>query len=82
MGIKNPAVDALIAAMLKARDRVDFTTAVRALDRVLMSGFYVLPLYNLPGQWIARSSEIAFPDKTSLAGALPETWWRVQKAAR
>jgi peptide/nickel transport system substrate-binding protein len=82
MGIKTPAVDALINAMLAARERVDFIGAVRALDRVLMSGFYVLPLYNLPGQWIARSSKIGWPAKTSLAGALPETWWRIPDGAR
>lgn len=82
MGIRSPAVDALIRAMLAARERADFVTAARALDRVLMSGFYVLPLYNLPGQWIARSSRIGWPEKTSLAGTLPETWWRIPDRAR
>lgn len=82
MGIKSPAVDAMISAAIAARERSDFVSAVRALDRVLMSGFYVLPLYNLPGQWIARSSRIGWPEKTSLAGALPETWWRNPDRAR
>ena len=56
-----------------ARD--DFVAAVRALDRVLMSGFYVVPLYYPPEQWVARWTKIAHPGRTSLFGYLPETWW-------
>jgi peptide/nickel transport system substrate-binding protein len=76
MGAKSPAIDAMIAALLKAREREDFVVAVRALDRVLMSGFYVVPLFHLPEQWVARWSTIAHPKETSLFGYLPETWWR------
>jgi peptide/nickel transport system substrate-binding protein len=76
MGAKNPAIDAMIAALLKARERQDFVAAVRALDRVLMSGFYLVPLFHLPEQWIARWTMIAHPKETSLFGYLPETWWR------
>jgi peptide/nickel transport system substrate-binding protein len=76
MGVKSPAVDAMIAALLKAHERDDFIAAVRALDRVLMSGFYVVPLYHLPAQWVARWTTIAHPPETSLFGYLPETWWR------
>lgn len=76
MGAKSPAIDAMIAAMLKARERDDFVVAVRALDRVLMSGFYLVPLYHLPEQWVARWSTIQHPAVTSLSGYLPETWWR------
>jgi peptide/nickel transport system substrate-binding protein len=76
MGVKSAAVDAMIAAMLRARERVDFVAAVRALDRVLMSGFYVVPLFHLPSQWVARWAYIQHPDMTSLSGYLPETWWR------
>lgn len=75
MGVKSPAADALIAAMLKARTREDFVAAVRALDRVLISGYYVVPLYHLPDQWVARWTRIAHPAATSLFGYLPETWW-------
>lgn len=76
MGAKSPAIDAMIAALLKAREREDFVAAVRALDRVLMSGFYVVPLYHLPEQWVARWAYIQHPSATSLSGFLPETWWR------
>jgi peptide/nickel transport system substrate-binding protein len=76
MGARDPAVDAMIAAMLEARERPEFVSAVRALDRVLMSGFYAIPLYNAPAQWIARWNRIERPSTTSLSGYLPETWWR------
>ena len=48
------AIDAMIAALLRARERADFVAAVRALDRVLISGCYVVPLFYLPEQWVAR----------------------------
>ncbi|MEI7806743.1 MAG: extracellular solute-binding protein [Hyphomicrobiales bacterium] len=76
MGIKSPAADAMIAAMLNAQSREDFVSAVRALDRVLLSGFYVVPLFHLPNQWVARWASIKHPAETSLYGYLPETWWR------
>ena len=76
MGMRSAAADAMIAARLKARGRDDFVDAVRALDRVLMSGIYVVPLFHLPAQWIARWAPIRHPDAISLSGYLPETWWR------
>jgi peptide/nickel transport system substrate-binding protein len=76
MGVRSKAIDAMIAAMLKASAREDFVAAVRALDRMLMSGFYVVPLFYLPDQWVARWAYIRRPDRTSLSGYLPEAWWR------
>ncbi|MFC0242865.1 extracellular solute-binding protein [Rhodopseudomonas telluris] len=75
MGVKDPAIDALIAQMIAARGRPDFVAAVRALDRVLTSGFYVIPLFNIQEQWIARWNRIERPQATALTGYLPETWW-------
>jgi peptide/nickel transport system substrate-binding protein len=76
MGVKSKAVDAMIAAMLAATARADFVAATRALDRVLLSGFYVVPLYFPPVQWVARWTRIEHPSRTSLFGYLPETWWQ------
>ena len=76
MGMRSAAADAMIAALLNARERDAFVAAVRALDRVLMSGIYVVPLYHLPTQWVARWSVVRHPSATSLSGYLPETWWR------
>jgi peptide/nickel transport system substrate-binding protein len=76
MGVKSPAIDAAIAALLQARERPEFVSMVRALDRILISGFYVVPLFHLPEQWVARASSIQHPAVTPLIGYLPETWWR------
>ncbi len=81
MGAKDPAIDALIAAMLEARAHPEFVSAVRALDRTLMSGFYAIPLYNAGEQWIARWNRIERPATTALSGYLPETWWRKPEAS-
>ncbi len=75
MGARSPATDAMIAALLRAREREEFVSAVRALDRTLISGFYVVPLFHLPEQWVARWARIEHPAATSLFGYLPETWW-------
>jgi peptide/nickel transport system substrate-binding protein len=75
MGARDPAVDAMIAALLEAREHTDFVSAVRALDRALISGFYTIPLFNVSEQWIARWNRIERPEATSLSGYLPETWW-------
>ena len=75
MGARDPAIDALIATLLEARERPPFVSAVRALDRTLMSGFYAIPLFNAGEQWIARWNRIERPAATSLTGYLPETWW-------
>jgi peptide/nickel transport system substrate-binding protein len=76
MGAKDPAIDATIAAMLEAREHPAFVSAVRALDRTLMSGFYAIPLFNVREQWIARWNRIERPAATALTGYLPETWWQ------
>jgi peptide/nickel transport system substrate-binding protein len=76
MGAKEPAIDALIAALLQAREHPAFVSAVRALDRTLMSGFYAIPLFNVREQWIARWNRIERPNATALTGYLPETWWQ------
>ena len=81
IGVKSPAVDAMIAALLSARARPDFVSAVRALDRVLISGSYVVPLFYLPEQWVARRAYIHHPAQTSLSGFLPETWWHEPRQA-
>jgi peptide/nickel transport system substrate-binding protein len=80
MGAKDPAIDALIAAMLEAREHSAFVSAVRALDRTLMSGFYAIPLFNIQEQWIARWNRIQRPKATALTGYLPETWWQTPVA--
>lgn len=74
-GVASPAVDAMIDAMLAATTRPDFVSAVRALDRTLLSGSYVIPLYFKPDQWVARWKRIERPDATPIQGVQFPTWW-------
>ena len=74
-GAEEPAVDAMIGALLAAKERAEFVDAVRALDRVLLSGTYVVPLFHRSGAWLAVWSRIRQPEKTSLFGYRLETWW-------
>jgi peptide/nickel transport system substrate-binding protein len=75
-GVADPAVDAMIDALLAARTREDFITAVRAYDRVLLSGAYVVPLYNpMTNSWVARWSKIKRPDASPVYGPQFPTWW-------
>jgi peptide/nickel transport system substrate-binding protein len=62
--------------MLEAREHPEFVSAVRALDRALIAGFYAIPVYNAPEQWIARWNRIERPATTALSGYMPETWWQ------
>lgn len=74
-GTAEPAIDAMIKAMLAARKRDEFVTAVRAFDRVLISGHYLVPLYHLDEQWLARWERIQHPERLPLYGYRLPTWW-------
>jgi len=82
MGVKSKAVDAMIAAMIAARTREELVTATRSLDRLLMSGIYIVPLFYLSEQWIARWPWIRRPVKTPLTGQMIESWWRVPESSQ
>jgi peptide/nickel transport system substrate-binding protein len=79
-GVASPAVDATLQALLAAREREDFVAAARSLDRLLLSGFYVVPLYYLPDTWIAHGRDIVLPARkpafflsTEVLARLPAT---------
>jgi peptide/nickel transport system substrate-binding protein len=74
-GVKSPGVDAMIQAMLEAKDRRGFVDAVRALDRLLLSGDYVIPLFHLPRQWLAYWHDLQRPQQTPLYGYQLDAWW-------
>jgi len=74
-GIHDPAVDALIERITVAETREDLVAAVRALDRVLLSGDYVVPLYYLPYDAIAHWNHLQRPPTTPLYGTQFDSWW-------
>ena len=79
-GARSPAIDAAIAAMLGATGADAFVDAVRAFDRVLLSGFYIVPLFHTSDQWVVHAATLAHPDHLPLFGLTNtspiETWWR------
>ncbi|MEB8386145.1 extracellular solute-binding protein [Rhodobacteraceae bacterium KMM 6894] len=81
MGMNSPAAEAMIAAMLSAKTREDFITATRALDRVLISGRYVIPIHQYSVGRIAHDATLTYPqDRLPIygdgVGFLPEVWWK------
>jgi peptide/nickel transport system substrate-binding protein len=79
MGVKSAAIDAMIGTLVRAERRTDVVAAVRALDRVLISGTYTVPLFHHSEEWVAHWTRIRHPDATSLSGFLLETWWQQPK---
>jgi peptide/nickel transport system substrate-binding protein len=68
--------------MLAAEDRTEFVSAVRALDRVLLSGFYVVPLFYVGDQWVAYDAGLKRPARTPLLGTTIDVWWRDPREGR
>ena len=75
-GVADPAIDATIEAMLNARTKEDYVAAVRVLDRLLISGAYMVPMQHNAGQWIAYWNYLEHPQKTPIFGYQLPTWWR------
>jgi peptide/nickel transport system substrate-binding protein len=82
MGVKSKAIDAMIAAMIAAHTREELVAAARSLDRILMSGSFVVPLFYLPKLWVARWPWIARPGKAPLTGYAIESWWRMPESSQ
>lgn len=74
-GIKNPAVDRLVEEVVRAKDQASLIAATRALDRVLLWNWYVIP------NWHSRNFRIAYWDKFGRPKKAPifniglDTWW-------
>jgi peptide/nickel transport system substrate-binding protein len=75
-GVADPAVDAAIDAMLRARSKEDYVAAVRVLDRLLISGNYMVPTQYNTQQWIAYWNYLDHPQKTPIFGYQLPSWWR------
>ena len=77
-GIKDPAIDAMIDAVLAAEDRDALVAATRALDRILMWNYYVIPLYHRSGFPTALWNTVERPEIVPVYGAVLETFWSTQ----
>jgi peptide/nickel transport system substrate-binding protein len=80
MGMNAPAAEAMIQKMLTSTDKNDFTTAVQALDRVLTTGRYVIPIWYSKISRLAHRKELHFPETRlpiygDWPGFQPDVWW-------
>ncbi len=84
IGIKNPAVDALIDKVIFAKDRAELVAATRALDRVLLWNFYVVPQFTYGFSRYARWDRFNHAELPKYArSGLPSLWWfDADKAAK
>ena len=80
-GICDPAIDALAASIPTAKTREELVTRLHALDRLLLHGHYMIPLYYAGTDFFAHKNTIKMPSNTALYGAVTETWWMDQPAA-
>jgi microcin C transport system substrate-binding protein len=84
IGIKNPAIDALIDQVIFAKDRAGLVAATHALDRVLLWNFYVVPQFTYPFSRYARWDRFSHAELPKYArSGLPALWWYdAEKAGR
>lgn len=83
IGVCDPVVDALVETIIAARDRDALIPAVRALDRVLLWGYYVVPHWHLRAFRLAYWDMFGRPERNPRFGFGFAAWWvDAQKAAR
>ena len=84
-GIKNPAIDTLIDRIIFAKDRAELVAACKAMDRVLLWNFYVVPQFTYGFQRYARWDRFSHPEplpQYGIAGFPTLWWWDADKAAK
>lgn len=75
-GIKDPIVDALINKIIYAEDREELVVATKALDRVLLWNYYMIPQYYQPTLRYAYWNKFGIPEKQpEYAGIDVQSWW-------
>jgi len=79
MGMNSPAAEAMINTLLSSTNKDDFVTATQALDRILITGRYVVPIWYSNISRMAHSKHLRFPEKLPLygdwTGFQPDVWW-------
>ena len=79
MGMCSPAAEAMIDEILNSQSRDDFIAATRALDRVLTTGRYVIPIYQWNISRIAHAKQLKYPEAIPIYGDWigwqPDVWW-------
>ena len=74
-GISNPIIDFLIDKIIVAKDRESLVAATRALDQVLLFGYYVVPHWHIQYFRIAYWDKFGKPRKNPKYDLALDTWW-------
>src|SRR5262245_46493214 len=74
-GIQEPVIDELIELLIQAPDRESLVARTRALDRVLLHGYYVIPNWHLRFQRILYWDKFSPPATAAKFGTSTTLWW-------
>ncbi len=74
-GVRDPVVDKLINGIIGAADRPTLVAYTRALDRVLLWGYYVIPHWHIKGDRLAFWNKFGRPEITPDQGYQLDAWW-------
>ncbi|MDR9483735.1 MAG: extracellular solute-binding protein [Sediminimonas sp.] len=84
MGVESDAVDTMIDKLVNSRARGDFVAAARALDRALMAGRYVIPIWTSTVDRIAHAKALKYPENLPIYGDrigwMPDVWWHEEQS--
>ena len=74
-GVCDPAIEAMIQAVVRARNHEELVTASHALDRLLLWGWYMVPHWHIQEVWVAYRNRFGHPPGPVRTGLDFATWW-------
>mgnify|MGYP003571274625 FL=1 len=75
LGIKNPVVDKIVDGLVTAQNKEDYIAHIKALDRVLLNGHYMVMQWYSPYERIAYRNRFEHKKTDLKVGFQPDTWW-------
>jgi len=75
IGLRDPAIDRLVEGLINAESRQALIAHTRALDRVLLWGYYVIPNWHIKTWRVAYWDHIGHPERSPLYDVGLDTWW-------
>ncbi|MFV3405836.1 MULTISPECIES: extracellular solute-binding protein [Pseudomonas] len=75
IGLRDPAIDQLVEQLINADSRQSLVEHCRALDRVLLAGYYVIPNWHIKTNRVAYWNHIGHPEKSPKYDVGIDTWW-------
>ena len=75
IGLRDPAIDALVEGLIRADSRQSLITHARALDRALLWGHYVVPNYYIDTWRVAHWTHLKRPHRTPRYDVGLMSWW-------